>query len=543
MPRFLRKPDTSAGASEKGYEKTVLLPGGKPLDADIRSRLETHFVEEIGDIRVHVDRQAAESAQALDAKAFTVGRDIYFGIGQFSSDSEEGQKLLIHELTHVLQNRRAVSDFAEPTIRRRVVNDAAGKPASFEFRIGTEVTRSFAELARRLTAGGSISDDGLRALRNHALQRRGTVGDNERMFMAGLMDPANVVILQAASLSAGGSITIPLRSISAARMQHVIDLDREDMPESITDSLTESLEALRGLRIGEAMHHLASAEAAASEEIMASAGSFRPQARRLIAYAQASNIMLSTVLRAMYAAASDNTSGDKVLAGSSYAIAAAGGSLMAGDLLNGSLKVDALIPRAFARLPGLTGNETAIYITAAMASGLKGDTIYLQTSLNIENLRDRSAVIHELRHAAQDKAASAAGPPQFSAKEQMELSAYRTQARYILDQMVSQTPEERRRSAAQVISPTHSILFGALVLEGQNSPARYRSILELIFGAASAPFHRSPAQIRRIMALPSATIETAVLQDIRTGYGLAAGETGVVEGLAGESLIHWIYRI
>jgi hypothetical protein len=310
-------------------------------------------------------------------------------------------------------------------------------------------------------------------------------------------------------------------------MQHIVDLDRETVPESVTDPLTESLEALRGLRLGEAMRHLAESQAAASEEIMSNAGSFRPQARRLIAYAQNNNILLAAVLRAMLAAASDNTAGDKVLAGTGYAIAAGGGSPMAGDLLSGNVKVDVLIPRAFARLPGLTGDETAIYVSAAQASGLKGDTVYLQTSININNLRDRSAVIHELRHAADDKAAPAAGRPQFPAKEQLELNAYRTQARYILEQMVSQTPDERRRSAAQVTSPTQSILFGALVLEGQTNPARYRSILEFIFGAASAPFRRTPAQVGGMMALPSATIETAVLKDIRTGYGLA-----------GESLIH-----
>ena len=513
------------------------------MAANTASRYEAQFAEDIDEVRVHTDRRAAESARSLDADAFTVGRDIYFGSGQFSPDSKEGQKLLIHELTHVLQNRSAALDSGEPVIRRRVVRNAAGDPVSFEFRVGTEISRSFAILGRRLAAGGGISDDGLRSMRNHALQRRGTVSDNERMFMAGLMDPANVVLLQAASIRAGGSVTFPLRSISTARMQHVIDLDRETMPGSVADPLTASLEALRGLRPGDAMRHLAEAQAAASAAIMANAGSFRPQARRLVAYAQANNILLPAVLRAMLSAASDSTGGDKVMAGTCYAIAAAGGSPMAGDLLSGNLKVDALIPRAFARLPGLTGNETAMYITAAMASGLKGDTIYLQTSLNIESLRDRSAVIHELRHAAQDKASPAVGLPRFPAKEQMELSAYRSQARYILDQMVSQTPEGRRQSAAQVTSPTQSILFGALVLEGQANPARYRPILEVIFGAASAPFRKTPAQVGNIMALAPATIETAVLQDIRTGYGLTAGETGVTEGLAGESLIHWIYRI
>ena len=86
-------------------------------------------------------------------------------------------------------------------------------------------------------------------------------------------------------------------------------------------------------------------------------------------------------------------------------------------------------------------------------------------------------------------------------------------------------------------------MLGALVLEGQTDAARDRSILEIIFGAARAPLRRTPAQMGRILATSPATIETAVLRDIRTGYGLAAGAKGVTEGLAGESLIHWIHRI
>ena len=54
-------------------------------------------------VRIHTDARAAESAQSVDALAYTVGRDIVFGDGQYRPDTSEGQRLLAHELTHVAQ--------------------------------------------------------------------------------------------------------------------------------------------------------------------------------------------------------------------------------------------------------------------------------------------------------------------------------------------------------------------------------------------------------------------------------------------------------
>jgi len=59
---------------------------------------------------------------------------------------------------------------------------------------------------------------------------------------------------------------------------------------------------------------------------------------------------------------------------------------MVGDLLIGKLKVDALVPAAFARL-SVPVTTVAFYVTAAQKTGLKGDTIYLQTNLDIANLK------------------------------------------------------------------------------------------------------------------------------------------------------------
>lgn len=98
-------------------------------------------------------------------------------------------------------------------------------------------------------------------------------------------------------------------------------------------------------------------------------------------------------------------------------------------------------------------------------------------------------------------------------------------------------------SAAAVTSPPNSLVLGCILLEGQTNQKRYRPVLELIFSSARGQFHKSPAEIRRLLQLAPAQIERALLMDIDVAYKLAPGAPGVTEGLAGESVIHWIYRL
>lgn len=65
--------------------------------------MEPRFSHDFAKVRVHSDAQAAESAHAVKARAFTVGHDIVMGAGQFAPDTASGQRLLAHELTHVVQ--------------------------------------------------------------------------------------------------------------------------------------------------------------------------------------------------------------------------------------------------------------------------------------------------------------------------------------------------------------------------------------------------------------------------------------------------------
>src|SRR6266699_2959863 len=81
----------------------VLNSPGRLLDAGTRAFMEPGFGHDFSQVRVHTDARAAESAQAVNALAYTVGRDVVFGTGQYSPETIEGKKLVAHELTHVVQ--------------------------------------------------------------------------------------------------------------------------------------------------------------------------------------------------------------------------------------------------------------------------------------------------------------------------------------------------------------------------------------------------------------------------------------------------------
>ncbi|MBE9514412.1 MAG: DUF4157 domain-containing protein [Chloroflexi bacterium] len=80
-----------------------LKGGGRPLPPSVRDFFEPRFSQDFSQVRIHTDARAAELARTVDARAFTVGRDIMFGAGQYEPGTSEGEKLLAHELTHVVQ--------------------------------------------------------------------------------------------------------------------------------------------------------------------------------------------------------------------------------------------------------------------------------------------------------------------------------------------------------------------------------------------------------------------------------------------------------
>lgn len=77
--------------------------GGQVMSDGLRNMMERGFNRDFSQVRLHTDSEAASLSSSINAKAFTHGNDIYFNQGQFSPNTSEGQKLMAHELTHVVQ--------------------------------------------------------------------------------------------------------------------------------------------------------------------------------------------------------------------------------------------------------------------------------------------------------------------------------------------------------------------------------------------------------------------------------------------------------
>jgi len=86
-------------------ESTInaLKGGGQPLPVSVHAYFEPRFGYDFSGVRVHTDAKAAESARTLNARAYTVGRDVVLGEGQYMPGTLRGQRLIAHELTHVVQ--------------------------------------------------------------------------------------------------------------------------------------------------------------------------------------------------------------------------------------------------------------------------------------------------------------------------------------------------------------------------------------------------------------------------------------------------------
>lgn len=107
-PLVSRSGEGGGGGSDvSGVVSRGLAGGGQPLDARTRAFMEPRFGHDFSGVRVHTDAAASQSAEAVAARAYTVGGDIAFRAGEYSPGGSGGQHLLAHELTHVVQQGAA----------------------------------------------------------------------------------------------------------------------------------------------------------------------------------------------------------------------------------------------------------------------------------------------------------------------------------------------------------------------------------------------------------------------------------------------------
>jgi hypothetical protein len=232
------------------------LTGGSPLDSAQRSFFEPKFGADFAGVRIHTGPEAEAAADRLNARAFTVGSDIVFGRGEYQPDSAEGQMLLAHELTHVMQQSAAPSvssrvqrdpkdDYSDETypqfvqrVRNRAIArldrniEALGEWSGYisgmtDFQLGSQMTasniRDYAATATGMPHGGEIfetfSSSSHGAERNYAEARLDVTASGK---------DRNLALLGMTAERSRGYFTSPS---TADQMQQMVG-DRTSLPES-----------------------------------------------------------------------------------------------------------------------------------------------------------------------------------------------------------------------------------------------------------------------------------------------------------------------
>ncbi|MGH7496701.1 MAG: DUF4157 domain-containing protein [bacterium] len=102
IQRFAGQPTGQMDAAPASVDQALASPG-RPLEPALRQDMEQRFGYDFSRVRVHSGTDAEQSAQDVNAHAYTVGHDIVFGAGRFAPQTHQGRRLLAHELTHFVQ--------------------------------------------------------------------------------------------------------------------------------------------------------------------------------------------------------------------------------------------------------------------------------------------------------------------------------------------------------------------------------------------------------------------------------------------------------
>jgi hypothetical protein len=158
---------------------------GEPIPATVRARLEPVLRADLSQVRLHTDYDADDLTQALDADAFTVGNEIFFGRGQFDPNSLVGLQLLIHELTHVLQQNAGLGS---GTVQRWIRVGARGSKeysqADLLEKFKVDRAQSYSDARKH----GLMDDDQIGAFLSPY------VTSDQQFFIAQAFDPLEIEI-------------------------------------------------------------------------------------------------------------------------------------------------------------------------------------------------------------------------------------------------------------------------------------------------------------------------------------------------------------
>lgn len=489
---------------------------GSPLPEKTQKSMSSKMGSSFKDVRIHKGKEADSMSKEINAKAFTYGRDIYFKEGHFQPDSKEGQKLIAHELVHTRQQSSKIH-------RAPIVHGST--LGGWSFTVGDDLPKSFFNKAKKLSADGPLTSDEINQLRMHSIINRGTVTHAERLLMAALLDINAIRIVQGTQ---NNTFNIPLNLITRDQRRAVRASGQSDIPEEIQILMAQNLwQSLNGdqEKIAQSMIDLNNST---TKAILKEAATFKRKAAKVISFAKANNIFLPDVLRAMVNGASDNSNGDKYMAGLVYTVLAANGHAEASEILSGRLKVDALSDSAFSKKSKASG----LYNSRGHTDTAKGDTLYLRTSLDINNVSDRSLIIHEFTHFLQDLNKPPGNYPDID----LELEAYQAQAQYVMDQIIAENGANNKARMIKEVRGQLNLTFlqWAYILAANTNPPLYTSTATDIL--IQIPGH-SQQTVNHLVSQSRADLVREMLKSFITSGKYNAGDSTNLDSIAGPSLL------
>lgn len=115
--------------------------GGEPLPERVRALLEPAFGTDFSGVKVHTDAVSDTLNRSIHARAFTTGQDIFFREGEYAPESPEGQKLIVHELTHVVQQKQRLAPPARSLSASPHTSPLIQPKIGFEFETNVPIDR------------------------------------------------------------------------------------------------------------------------------------------------------------------------------------------------------------------------------------------------------------------------------------------------------------------------------------------------------------------------------------------------------------------
>jgi Domain of unknown function (DUF4157) len=153
IQRLVGQPTGRMDAAPASVDQALASPG-RPLEPALRQDMEQRFGHDFSRVRVHSDEEAEQSVRDVSAHAYTVGPNVVFGPGRFAPGTQEGRRLLAHELTHVIQQSAAATygslEIADSnSAAERLAETTAARMLRGGEGFGTQLASTRVEIARQ----------------------------------------------------------------------------------------------------------------------------------------------------------------------------------------------------------------------------------------------------------------------------------------------------------------------------------------------------------------------------------------------------------